>query len=245
MSFLLLNDLVGIKRKIQMKEKGEMMKQKKFTLIELLVVIAIIAILAAMLLPALSAARARARATTCVSNMKQQILGTFMYSGDNKDYFFPAYNANYTAGNAWWPYWALLDYVPNEMTVHGCPCTDRTSTSAVSYGYNFTLLNGTNNEYICGTMGAVENPGETVVFQDANRNVASAQLYLLPIWDSDYRTGQFASLAHDNGQTLSVAWADGHCALERRDGLYAGGPNSTTTYYYERKKGHNLDNAPW
>jgi prepilin-type N-terminal cleavage/methylation domain-containing protein/prepilin-type processing-associated H-X9-DG protein len=62
------------------------MKKNGFTLIELLVVVAIIAILAAMLLPALSRAREKARAASCMNNLKQISTAWFMYINDHDGY---------------------------------------------------------------------------------------------------------------------------------------------------------------
>ena len=66
-----------------------MQLKRAFTLIELLVVIAIIAILAALLLPALSRAKARAKAIFCLNNQKQIMLATTLYMDDNRGYILP------------------------------------------------------------------------------------------------------------------------------------------------------------
>ncbi len=62
-------------------------KTARFTLIELLVVIAIIAILAAMLLPALNAAKASARTTQCIGNLRQVCMATNQYADDFKSWY--------------------------------------------------------------------------------------------------------------------------------------------------------------
>jgi prepilin-type N-terminal cleavage/methylation domain-containing protein/prepilin-type processing-associated H-X9-DG protein len=113
-----------------------------FTLIELLVVIAIIAVLAALLLPALTAAKSRAKTTQCVNNMKQVQLAAIVYLDDYNQRMIPLWvqqgagvspDSRYviqSSDKLWWTDILRLDAYAKANALFSCPELTQPATGA-------------------------------------------------------------------------------------------------------------------
>jgi prepilin-type N-terminal cleavage/methylation domain-containing protein/prepilin-type processing-associated H-X9-DG protein len=160
-----------------------------FTLIELLVVIAIIAILAAILFPVFAQAREKARAISCLSNIKQIDLSWQMYLQDYDEQMTPMWNYSYdptVGGTALWP--ELLNPYTKSWQIYRCPDgTDKNGVwgaGPLAYpgnwqgnsfiGYNYLELGDWVGcaGFVGVSLAAVDSPASTIAFTDsANQSI--------------------------------------------------------------------------
>jgi len=123
--------------------------EKGFTLIELLVVIAILGILAALLIPAVSYGKFKARGTTCTNNYRQLALAAAMYSGDDSKGRLPSFelptdSSQLTNFHNLYP-WIIGLPMLKAMETHGiaqpqmwfCPLQDSWQESSTTFQWAF------------------------------------------------------------------------------------------------------------
>jgi prepilin-type N-terminal cleavage/methylation domain-containing protein len=125
-----------------------------FTLIELLVVIAIIAILAALLLPALSRAKAAAQSARCKSNLRQIGIALKLYTEDFRNY--PLCAAIDSVGGAVYSFWdgKILPFAANNRNLFLCP-----SEKPATFWTNSLMLPQRNPCYGYNMAGTGRYPG--------------------------------------------------------------------------------------
>jgi len=178
-------------------------RRSGFTLIELLVVIAIIAILAAILFPVFAQAREKARAISCLSNMKQIGTGVMMYLQDYDEKYPMAQTWNNTVQVAWQG--LVYPYIKADKTYKAADgqlqawgdgplfrCPTFPDNQSAIYGPHYDLFT---DEWLDGVasagkptipMAAVDAPADKIMIAEKGRNEGSWGWLYFATWQWDW-----------------------------------------------------------
>jgi prepilin-type N-terminal cleavage/methylation domain-containing protein len=199
--------------------------KKGYSLIELLVVIAILAILAALLLPAVSRARSKAKRATCMNNLLQISLGIRMYADDSDDAFPPATNRTPAAFTAYTQlmksYVGLTGTEPERAKLFDCPAdtfhydyqdyVPQSAYKQAKYYYSSYGFNGGN--FLRGNPPIAQWPGiagrKLSSINEPTKTILNLEFAaLLP-----YSWHEPQGASHFNNAQDTVGFVDGHVSF--------------------------------
>jgi prepilin-type N-terminal cleavage/methylation domain-containing protein/prepilin-type processing-associated H-X9-DG protein len=162
-----------------------------FTLIELLVVIAIIAILASLLLPGLTAAKAKAKGVLCINNLKQWGTAMVLYALENEDYLPPeGTGTTLNSGTGWYVAlprtigihdyftkpWRTNAAAPLDHSIWICPANKNRSNGNNLFHYCMNEhLDETGADDRPVKISTIPRPTEAVFLFDNGKKAARAQ----------------------------------------------------------------------
>lgn len=215
-----------------------------FTLVELLTVIAIIGVLAGLLLPALSAAKSRARTARCTANFQQFALALALYAQDHDDRLLPNADGRAEAlGAKWVEGWLGLPgpdctntlflrqsllgpYLGGDVQVWRCPAARSVSVAGVTQPRVRTVslncfLGSPVHSPVATTyrrLGELPRPGQTFTFLDEREQTINDGSFALQ-WDFDPAAPDTWVLRDKPGTRhrggAVLAFADGHVETSR------------------------------
>lgn len=211
------------------------MVKRAFTLIELLVVIAIIAILAAILFPVFAQAKAAAKKTACLSNLKQIGTGHVLYQGDYDDNTVPAgYYASISGSNYVYQYWhgqlisdgtarydsraGLLQPYMKSEAIQDCSEAKGmalgTPPMPYAYGLNFNLTQALVVNGFQANVGVnasqIEAVADTLAFVDTARYNNGVVRFPNAYRPSFPANNKYSTIHGRHGGIANISWVDGH-----------------------------------